>query len=495
MPLAVLCAAPMPSQQGGGRWWHDRALLGLLALFALVAPFVNTRIYASDEIEYFSYTHSLFFDQDLDFSNEYLHFYNVDRIKFAAIYTDLYAKREPLTGLPVNVAPIGTGLLWMPSYALTHLALLGAHAVGIGTQVAADGYSQPYITAICLTSYLLGCLGLLLCYSLARRYFGGGVAAASVVLMWLATPLIFYTVIAPPWSHATSLFTVTLFIWYWSRTRREEGRSLREWLLLGGMGGLMMLVREQDALFLSIVGVEALWALGAKWRRSGRWGRWREDKSWLRTPLLRWAGGLVAMGITGAIVFIPQLISYRVITGRFGPSKVVTGKFTLTAPNALNVLFSPEHGLLAWTPVLILALAGLFLLWRKDSLLACALAMAFLLQVYIAGSFLTWQSAGSFGQRRFINSTAIFVLGGCALTCWALEKGVSKWVVGVVGAFFIAWNGGLLMQYALWCSQQRQGLDWATLVSGQLQMAGKAVSLVRDYIIDRSSFYRQSRGC
>ncbi|MBF6611929.1 MAG: glycosyltransferase family 39 protein [Chloroflexi bacterium] len=460
-------------------------MLGLLALFALLAPFVNTRIYASDEIEYFAYTHSLLFDQDLDFSNEYLHFYNIDRNKFAAIYTDLYAKREPLTGLPINVAPIGTGLLWLPTYALTHLALLGAHAVGIGTQVAADGYSQPYITAICLTSYLLGCLGLLLCYSLARRYFGGRVAAACVVLMWLATPLIFYTVIAPPWSHATSLFTVTLFIWYWSKTRREEGRRLREWVILGGMGGLMMLVREQDALFLTIVGVEALWGVGGRGReRGGKLAAW-----------LRWAGGLAVMGITGAIVFIPQLISYRVITGRFGPSRVVTGKFTLTTPNALSVLFSPEHGLLAWTPVLVLALGGLILLWRKDRLMGSALVIAFLLQVYIAGSFLTWQSAGSFGQRRFINSTAIFVLGACALTCWALEKGVSKWVVGAVGAFFIAWNGGLLMQYALWCSQQRQGLDWATLVSGQLQMAGKAVSLARDYIMERSSFYRRSRGC
>ncbi len=460
--------------------------MGLLALFALLAPFVNTRIYASDEIEYFSYTHSLFFDRDLNFSNEYLHFYNLDRLKFAAIYTDLYSKREPLTGLPVNVAPIGTGLLWMPSYALTHLALLGAHAAGIGTQLAADGYSQPYITAICLTSYLLGCLGLLLCYSLARRYFGRRVAAASVALMWLATPLIFYTVIAPPWSHATSLFTVTLFIWYWLRTRREEGRSIREWLLLGAIAGLMMLVREQDALFLSIPGVEALWRLA---------GRGREGAEKLAAPLLRWGGGLVVMGITAAIVFIPQLITYRVITGRFSPSKVVTGKFTLTAPNALNVLFSPQHGLLPWTPVLILGIAGLFFLWRKDRLLTSALVIAFFLQVYIAGSFLTWQSAGSFGQRRFINSTAIFVLGACALASWALEKGLSPWLAAIVAAFFIAWNGGLAMQYALWCSTQRQGLDWSTLVGGQLEIPGKAIGLLRDYISDRSSFYRRTRAC
>ena len=54
------------------RWWRDKPLLALLALFVVLAPLVTQRIYASDEIEYFAFTHSLFFDHDLDFSNDYL---------------------------------------------------------------------------------------------------------------------------------------------------------------------------------------------------------------------------------------------------------------------------------------------------------------------------------------------------------------------------------------------------------------------------------------
>ena len=126
------------------------------------------------------------------------------------------------------------------------------------------------------------------------------------------------------------------------------------------------------------------------------------------------------MGIVAAITFVPQLVAYKVITGHFGPSKVVSSKLTWTSPNFLNVLFSPEHGLLSWTPVLALAIVGLGLLWRKERVLAVALGVAFLLQLYVAGSFLTWQSASSFGQRRFINCTLIFVLGFAALASWAL---------------------------------------------------------------------------
>jgi hypothetical protein len=172
---------------------------------------------------------------------------------------------------------------------------------------------------------------------------------------------------------------------------------------------------------------------------------------------------------------------------------VVSGKFTWTSPNALNVLFSPEHGLIPWTPIIVLALAGLVLLWQRDRVLTVALATALLLQIYIAGSFLTWQSAGSFGQRRFINSTLIWILGFAMLVSWAIDRGVPRWLIGVVVALLVAWNGGLLMQYALWCSPQRQGLDWATVLKGQLEIPFNAASLLWDYLTNRERFYRKTR--
>jgi hypothetical protein len=464
----------------------NRPLLLLIAIFVLLAPLATRRIYASDEIKYYAYTHSLFFDGDLDFGNDYLHWYEVDPVKFEKIKTDLYETREPLTGLPTNEAPIGTGLLWMPSYVLAHVYSLAAQALGF--DVEADGWSDPYIAAICLTSYLFGCLGLLLCWSIARTYFGRRLAAFGVVVVWFSTSLIFYTVIAPPWSHATSLLVVTLFIWYWHRTRLREGqaRTLVQWGILGALGGLMMLVREQDALFFAIPGVEALVALVAIWRgRSADWAR----------RAARLTLGFGVMLVAALVAFIPQLIAYRVITGRFGPSQVVAGKFTFTSPNFFNVLFNPEHGLVLWTPVVAVCLGGMLLFWRRDRLFAGALMLAFLFQVYIAGSFLTWQSASSFGQRRFINCTLIFVLGACALIAWAMSRGVPRWAIAGVGALFVFWNAGLLMQYALWCSPQRQGLDWAMVLKGQIEIPLKAPGLVWDFLFNRPRFYRSLPLC
>ena len=53
-----------------------RQLLILWLAFLITLPAVTTRIYASDEIEYFSWLRSIAFDGDADFQNEYQHFYD-----------------------------------------------------------------------------------------------------------------------------------------------------------------------------------------------------------------------------------------------------------------------------------------------------------------------------------------------------------------------------------------------------------------------------------
>jgi len=86
-------------------------LLAILLLASLVL--VTPRIAESDAVEYFSYLHSILFDRDLDFTNEYTYFYQEDpegRQGFKETFLD----RETPTGLKNNFGPIGTALLWTP---------------------------------------------------------------------------------------------------------------------------------------------------------------------------------------------------------------------------------------------------------------------------------------------------------------------------------------------------------------------------------------------
>ena len=47
-----------------------RELLLVFALFIASLPAVTARLYSSDEVEYFSYLRSLWFDHDVSFDNE-----------------------------------------------------------------------------------------------------------------------------------------------------------------------------------------------------------------------------------------------------------------------------------------------------------------------------------------------------------------------------------------------------------------------------------------
>ena len=92
----------------------------LVAAFVLSLPAVTPRIYASDEIQYFSYLRSLWFDRDVSFENEYRYFFepNIGRgegfhATFLEQYTD--AGRRP------SFATIGCARLWSPFYAVADL--------------------------------------------------------------------------------------------------------------------------------------------------------------------------------------------------------------------------------------------------------------------------------------------------------------------------------------------------------------------------------------
>ena len=140
--VAVEVAAPAPAPQRQGA--VPRVLLAALLL---TLPLVTPRIRGADEIEYFAYLRSAVFDRDLEFGNEYERFYAQDPRGLAGFKSTFLDKREPATGRHINFAPLGTALLWSPFYLLAHLGVTLARAAG--ASVAADGFSTPYVMAVC----------------------------------------------------------------------------------------------------------------------------------------------------------------------------------------------------------------------------------------------------------------------------------------------------------------------------------------------------------
>jgi hypothetical protein len=455
-------------------------------LFALSLPAVTPRLYASDEVQYFAYLRSLWFDRDVSFDNEYRYFY--DRgVAASPGFHETFLERTTETGRRINFGTLGCALLWSPFYAGADLVT--RLAPGRDGAWAADGFSQPYLTAVAYGSATYGALAVWLAALTARRWAGHGTAAALVV--WVGTPLLFYMYVAPPMSHACSAFAVAAFTAAWLRVR--ERWTARGMVLLGVLAALMTMVREQDAFFV----VGPLLDFG---RTSLRALRGRNEHA---GPGLGALLGRASLGVlAAAVTYLPQALAYLALNGHIGPSRLVARKMTWTAPHALDVLLSPSHGFFFWTPLAVLALVGLLALAagagastkpaepERRWIAMCLLAMV-AAQVWIAGSVESWTVAGAFGQRRFVALTLVLTVGVAAFLGLATAPAPRRVAATLIG-LSVWWNLGLLVQFGAGL-MDRQRLEPArNAYTTFVTLPGQAPMLLWRYLFDRESFYQRS---
>ena len=462
-------------------WRRWRQEWGILALAAVVAlPLFTPRIYASDEIKYFATLRSVYFDHDLHYENEYRHFVDLDPVAQAGLVP--YMEGDTKTGYRLNDAPIGTAVLWAPFYLVADGAVIVGRALG-GT-VPRDGFSWPYVWAVCLASLFWGTSGLFLTYRLCRTCLNRDAATWGVLAVWFASPVVFYLYVTPGMSHAGSLFAVALFLWYWNRTRKN--RTVSQWFVLGATAGLMVLVRELNWLGLLVVGVDELYAFG----RSGR-GRVEAVLTELRSRV----GGYMAFAAMLGLVIAPQFYVYQTLNGTLGPTPSVVEKFSLLPIHAAEVLFSGFHGLFAWHPVTLVGVIGLTTLWFRAPKVAVALGAFFVAQVLVIGSYDTWWGGASFGARRFINCTAVFAFGVAAI----LDRldGSRSRLRGLAGAaraavvVLVLWNVGLAVQYSTGLIPRDAPVRMSQVVYNQFfEVPPRIVDIAWRFAFDRSSFYR-----
>jgi hypothetical protein len=453
-----------------------REIVVLSLVFLMTVPAVTSRLYASDEVQYYAWLRSLAFDHDADFENEYQYFYDAG-VSRSPEFHETFLERQTPSGRRMNFTTLGSALLWAPFYGVGHLAALL-------TGAPADGYSRPYIAAVALGSAVFGFLAVLLSAAAARRVVGRGLAASLIVAV--GTPLVFYSYVAPIFGHATSAFAVSLMVWVWLRVR--DRWTLTGALTLGLAGGLVAIVREQDGLLALGPALDFLWFA---------WGQLRD-----RHTATGNVGRLLKAAIAGVagfvLVFLPQALAYASINGGVRPDATVARKLSWSSPHALGVVFSPEYGLFAWTPLVAVAIAGLVLLATNRAArpeaqrVGALLVLMCLAQIYTSGIVESWTVSGSFGQRRFVALTPILTIGLATLLALATQVWARRAVVALV-VLCVWWNVGLMVQFGM-NRMDRKRLTLAqnarlTFVTLPFETPG----IAWDYLTNRSSFYKRQR--
>jgi hypothetical protein len=445
----------------------------LVLLFLLTLPLCNPWV-RGDGVGYYAFARSLLIGHRLDFTNDWLEANTSFRMSHVDSDGQIDKASYTPTGRLENHFSVGPAILWTPFLIVTHIGVLLYDA--LGGHVAADGFSRPYRVTMALATALYGFLAIWISFRMARACMPERWAFLATLGIWFASSLPVYMYFNPSWSHAHSAFAVALFVWYWNRTRIARGAL--QWVILGALGGLMMNVYYVNALVLLFPLFETITAF------------WNARQVSEMGQTIRLLLQNVLFTFVVLVAFIPTLLTKKIIYGSYF-NLGYTEHWDWKSPALLKVAFSSEHGLFSWTPIVILAVAGLFFLRRHDRLLALSSIAVFAAYIYTIGCYENWAGLSSFGSRFFVSLTSLFILGLAAFfelleRAWA-QRGAAV-TASIATALFILWNLGMIFQWGTHMIPPRGPISFREAAYNQVAVVPKeAARTLKVYFVHRKN--------
>ena len=126
---------------------------------------------------------------------------------------------------------------------------------------------------------------------------------------------------------------------------------------------------------------------------------------------------LLAAGIT-LVACLPLFAYWRFATGHWITNPRGPGTFFFSEPRIWSVLWSYRKGWFVYTPIMLAAIPGFFLLPRYLPRAALPIGLCTAAIIYIDSAWWSWWFGGSFGMRAFIELSSILSLPLAALVAW-----------------------------------------------------------------------------
>jgi hypothetical protein len=378
--LRSRAGAPVPA---------DRIVVVSLVVAFAVGLFAQQRLGArlqSDGFYYYAYLRSLWFDGDVDFTNDY---------RLLGLGDKAHLIPPTQTGHAQSAWTIGPAIVWTPFFGVGHVVAIRLKTTN--TELATDGTSFPYRQAVCVAGLFYGLLGVWFCYRLASLFFSRGLAAVAASTTIAGSFMLWYVVKEPTMTHAPSMAAVAAFAYVWARTLQR--RTTAGWIGLGLLAGLMTTIRWQNAIFTILPAIDSGVGLMEAWRR-----RDRE----LAVRVIR--GGL-AFAMAAFVGFLPQMLAWKAIYGHYLAISPVGPEIRWRAPEVQDILWSSRNGLFSTSPVLYLAAIGLLVFARSARRVGVAVLVTFAVMVYFNASIQDWWGSAGFGMRRFDGLIPLLTLG------------------------------------------------------------------------------------
>ena len=390
-------------------------LFAIIAITSLLRHDVftgQTNVVTWDGYGYYAYLPGAFVYGDVEtyaFAEQHFADYEIS--------STLYQLMETDDGRRFPIYNIGLAVVWAPAFLVTH-------GIVAATGVApADGLSYPYQLTVVLMSLLFAFLGFRFLRRFLLLHFADFTVAMTLLAVGLGTNIFYYIVERPDMTHGYLFALYAMFLYYfaklsiatpitlatpptsplpqgdaysgkWGPELSREREISRLLLLSGLIAGLLCLIRSSE---IVVFAIPAFYGL-RDWATLKR-------NFWRTLPIF---------GLALA-VFSIQLIYYKVGTGNWWQDGYAGLGFDWLEPHLFEGFFGYRRGWLVYTPLMAVALIGVFRLpkrWR--------LPVGFFLigNCYILFSWHIWWYGNTFGSRPVTQSYALLALPLAAFDSW-----------------------------------------------------------------------------
>jgi hypothetical protein len=397
--------------------------LACSSVFYIYKHNLNNPPIRSDGFGYYAYLTSLFIDQDLSMKSAIEH-------KPSGSNAAYGLKLYPETGRILNKYTIGTALLQSPFFIVAHIS-------AAFTEFEQSGYSWPYQIANICAGITFAAIGIgAVFYLLLIQGSRPKESILTITTIVFATNLFHYSSYDASFSHIYSFYLMSLFLsvlFLYRQQKREvscipDQREFRYCLILGGLLGVIALVRVPNAII-------ALFPIGIIAEKTYHYQEYRKGIKQLSLVF-----------IIAFITFLPQIIYWYYCSGHLILNSYQGEQFNWLRPEFFNFLFSVRKGLFFWSPILILSVAGLAMLLKRDLFLGLLTCIVLFLHVYICSSWWSWWFGGSFGSRPIVDFLPLFAIPLCLIIRWSISK-LGWFLCSVIILGFVFLNCSLMLGY------------------------------------------------
>lgn len=335
-----------------------------------------------------------------------------------------YLKTWPGTEKIHTKYTCGVALMEAPFFLVTHFL---SKPLGFKS----NGHSNVYSYGIMIASIFYMLFGMYLLYLKLSLAFTKKVTWFVLCSTFLGTNLYYYTLFQPGMSHVYSFSLYALMVLLTDTIINNEKWSTRNFILLGIISSLIVLVRPTGIVFL-------LYPLY-------HWSKVTKNKlAFFRNH----AWQLGWMALVALLIWAPQFIYWKSITGHWIMWSYGDESFKYwREPKLIRVLIDPWNGWLLYTPLAIIPLLSLALGRKANKHSEQTIINILLLATYLFASWWAWWFGGAFGHRSFVEFYALLAIPFAVIVDQSFSKRWKTILIIALVSVFIYYNLALTYQY------------------------------------------------